>query len=232
MSEQTVVSKVEELMQSLDQVKKYKALSRLMLDFIIILLASVAALLALELTVNFMHLSGAFQGYFENLTTLTMITLTSTSRNNLLAILVPGLGVLAGLAWVNYKLKKVEVNIWKNTITEGFPGAIKLLQDIDWNTVLQDIRVAKIVYTLYSVAKVAGNWILAVLLLLIPYGLSVSFIHTSAVLYIFACLSLVIAFVLSRKDLKKKYQQLTSLDALLWELRWFNSEFKTAEFQA
>ncbi|MGD6809234.1 MAG: hypothetical protein ACQCN3_05995 [Candidatus Bathyarchaeia archaeon] len=231
MSEQTVVSKVEELMQSLDQVKKYKVLSRLMVDFTVIVLSSIVALLALELTVNVLHLLGAFQGYFENLTTLTTTYLTSTSRNNLFSILIPALGVLSGVAWVDYKLKKVEVNTWKNTIQEGFPGALKLLQDLDWNTVLQDIRTSKIVYALYSIAKVVGNWILSAMILILPFAVVFSFIHTSVNLYLFAVLSLTLALTLSRKNLQKKYQQITSLDALLWELRWFNSEFKTAEFQ-
>ncbi len=231
MSEQIVVSKVEELMRSLDQVKKYKALSHLMVDFLFIVLSSVAALLAFELAVNFLHLSGAFQGYFEGLTTLTTRSLTSTSQNNLFAILVPGLGVLAGVAWVDYKLKKVEVNTWKSTMQEGFPGALKLLQDLDWNAVLQDIRTSKIVYVLYAVAKVMGNWILAAIILIIPLGFGLSFIHATLNMYLFAFLSLILALVLTRKDLQKKYQQITSLDALLWELRWFNSEFKTAEFQ-
>ncbi|XHH08894.1 MAG: hypothetical protein ACFCUE_15220 [Candidatus Bathyarchaeia archaeon] len=231
MSEQTVVSKVEELMQSLDQVKRYKALSHLMVDFIVIVLSSVAAFFALEIAVNFLHLSGAFEGYFEGLTTLTTRSLMSTSQNNLFAFLIPGLGVLAGVAWVDHKLKKVEVNTWKSTMQEGFPGALKLLQDLDWNAVLQDIRTSKIVYALYSVAKVVGNWILAALILIIPVSLGLSFIHTTLNMYLFAFLSLILALVLSRKNLQKKYQQITSLDALLWELRWFNSEFKTAEFQ-
>ncbi|MGD6932931.1 MAG: hypothetical protein ACQCN5_01850 [Candidatus Bathyarchaeia archaeon] len=232
MSEQTVVSKVEELMQSLDQVKKYKALSQLMVDFIVIVLASVVAFLALQIVVNFLHLSGAFEGYFEGLTTLTTRSLMSSSQNNLFAILIPGLGVLVGVAWVDYKLKKVEVNTWKSSIQEGFPGALKLLEDIDWNSILQDIQTSKVIYALYSVAKVVGNWILVSISLIIVFGFGLTFIHTSLNIYLLAGLSLILALVLSSKDLQKKYQQVTSLDALLWELRWFNSEFKTAEFQA
>jgi hypothetical protein len=231
MSEQTVVSKIEELMKSLDQVKKYKALSHLMVDFIAIVLSSVVVLLALELAVNVLHLSGTFQGYFESLTTLTTKSLTSTSENNLFAILIPSIGVLAGVAWVDYKLKKVEVNTWKSTINEGFPGALKLLQDLEWNAILQDIQTSKIVYALYSVAKIVGNWIIAGILLGISLSFGLSLIHASVDLYLLAVLSLILALVLSRKDLQKKYRQITSLDALLWELRWFNSEFKTAEFQ-
>ncbi len=232
MSEEKVVSKVEELMQSLDQVKKYKALSHLMVDFIVIVLASVAAFLAFQIVVNFLHLSGVSEGYFEGLTTLTTRSLMSSSQNNLFTILIPGLGVLAGVTWVDYKLKKVEVNTWKSSIQEGFPGALKLLQDIDWNSILQDIQTSKIIYALYSVAKVVSNWILVSISLIIVFSFGLTFIHTSLNIYLLAGLSLILALVLSRKNLQKKYQQITSLDALLWELRWFNSEFKTAEFQA
>ena len=50
-NEARVAAQVEELMLALDQVKKYRALSRLMVDFSIIVLASIAVLISSELGV-------------------------------------------------------------------------------------------------------------------------------------------------------------------------------------
>jgi hypothetical protein len=70
-----------------------------MVDFTVIVLSSIVALLALELAVNVLHLSGASQGYFESLTTVTTTYLTSTSRNNLSQFSFQHLGYYREFAW-------------------------------------------------------------------------------------------------------------------------------------
>ena len=62
--EAQVVTKVEQLMRALDQVKRYRALSSLMVDFLIIMLVSVAALLTSELGVDFYKLGSVFGCYY------------------------------------------------------------------------------------------------------------------------------------------------------------------------
>jgi hypothetical protein len=236
--EAKVVSKVEELMKALDQVKRYRALSRLMIDFAVIMLLSIAVLLAWELGVDFYKLGNALGCYYMLLGQYTCTASVGLASQPLqllagLGILViPAAGLLAGVFWVDRKLKGVKVGEWKALLSQGFPGALKLLQDLKWDSVFEDIRASKIGYSVYFAVKVIGYWILSFVILLYPYAFGLSALHLDANLYTLALLSLVLVLVLSRGDLQRKYRQVISLDNLMWELRWFSSGFKPANFEA
>ena len=238
MSEEAqVVAKVEELMKALDQVKRYRALSRLMVDFAIIMLLSVVLLLSWELAVNFYKLESGFYCYYS---TPGLYTCTSSSARGLafvslfagFSLLIPVAGLLGGTVWVDRRLKSVKVGEWKESIQEGFPGAVKLLQEIRWDSVLEDIRVSRIGYPLYFIVKVVGYWLFASFVLFFPYVFGTSALHLEVNLYIPIVISLVLVLVLGRGDLQKKYNQVASLDNLMWELRWFSSGFESAKFEA
>ena len=237
-NEAQVVAKVEELMNALDQVKKYRALTRLMVDFALIMLASVVLLLSWELAVNFYKLETGFYCYYENAVqyTCTASSATGSLFVQLLAglslLVIPTTGLLIGIFWVDQRLKRVRTGEWKDSLREGFPGAVKLLQELRWESILEDIRASKIGYWVYFVAKVLGYWLLAYVVLLFPYALGISALHLDMNFYIPAFLSLVLVVVMSKDDLQRKYRQIVSLDSLMWELRWFSSEFKSAKFEA
>jgi hypothetical protein len=239
MSEEAlVVAKVQELMRALDQVKQYRALSKLMVDFVLIMLASIVLVLAWELGVNFYRLGSGFYCYYSAGGTYTCTPSSYTGPPflqffaGLSVLLVPTAGLLIGIFYVDRKLKSVKVEEWKASLEEGFPGAVKLLQELKWDSVLEDIRASKIGYSVYFAIKVAGYWLLSFVVLFFPFGIGSSFLHLEANLYIPALVSLVLVLVLSRRDLQKKYRQVVSLDNLMWELRWFSSGFKSAKFEA
>jgi hypothetical protein len=238
MSEEVqVVAKVEELMKALDQVKRYRALSRLMVDFAAIMLVSVVLLLSWELALNFYKLETGFYCYYS---TLGLYTCTASSSMGppfvalfagLSLLVIPAAGLLTGIFWVDRKLKSVKVEEWKESLKDGFPGAVKLLQELKWDSILEDIRVSKIGYSVYFAVKVVGYWLLAFIILLFPYEFGMSALHLDVNIYIPALLSFVLVLVLSRGDLLKRYEQVVSLDNLMWELRWFSSGFKSAKFE-
>jgi len=60
LTEENLSSKMTEFMTALDQVKAYRELASAMADFVIIIVASVAALLALNIVVNLLDV---FYGY-------------------------------------------------------------------------------------------------------------------------------------------------------------------------
>ncbi len=60
----------------------------------------------------------------------------------------------------------------------------------------------------------------------------ISALHLEVNLYMLAAVSLVLVLVLSRDDLQRRYQQVVSLDTLMWDLRWFSSGFRAAKFEA
>ena len=236
--EEQVTARVEELMRALDQVKRYRALSRLMVDFAVIMLVSVAALFSWELGVDFYRLGNGLGCYYAVPGTyVCTASLGSTpSVLQLFAglgiLLIPAIGLLVGVFWVDRELKAVKVEEWKDMLGQGFPGALKLLQEMKWDSVFEDIRASRIGYSVYFAVKVAGYWVLAFIALVFPYGLALSAFHLDVNLSTLALLSLVLVLVLSRGDLQRKYRQVVSLDNLMWELRWFSSGFKSANFEA
>jgi len=237
MSEETlVVTKVEELMASLDQVKRYRALARLLVDFLVIILASVVVMFFWELAVNLYKIGSGYYCYYGPPIAYTCTASLATGSLLVQALagfslLAPTAALLGGVYWVDRKLKSIKVGEWKDSLREGFPGAVKLLQEMKWDSILDDIRASKIGYTVYFLVKVIGYWVFAFVVLFFPYVFGISFLHVGLNLYILAFLSLGLVLVFSRKDLQKKYGQVQALDSLMFELRWFSDGFKSAKFE-
>jgi hypothetical protein len=237
-NEMAVTSKVEELMEAIDQVNRYRALTRLMVDFAMIMLVSIVGLLTLELGIDFYGLGTSLPCYYNALGTFTCVASVASASTGplflaaLSFLIIPAAGLLAGITWVDRRLKSVKGGLWKDSLGEGFPGALKLLQEMKWDSVFEDIRLSRIGYATYFAVKVAGYWALAFIGLFFPYVFGIGLIHTSPNVYLLAFFSLILVLVVMRKDLLSRYRQVVSLDNLLWELRWFSSEFRAAKFEA
>jgi hypothetical protein len=228
LTEENLAKKMEEFMSALDQVKKYRSLVSGMVDFIIIILASFILAQLLNIIGNVLVV---FSGY-------------TTFPINLIATISPGLlvspllilillgGIIVGALWVDRKLGSVKGGQWKSTLTEGAPGAIKLLQELKWETIFNDIKFAKLGFVLYGALKLLVYWILAFSLFGIFWGFGRSIFHMNIDTVSLVLLPLILVLVLSRKDLRQRYEQVGRLDSLLWELRWFDSEFRRADFKA
>ena len=225
-------------MKALDQVSKYRALTKLIVDFAIIMLVSIAGLLTLELGVNFYQVGTSFPCYYSSASSFICVassTSMSVGYESLAALsllLIPAAGLLIGIVWVDRRLKSVKGGAWRESLNEGFPGALKLLQGLNWDSVFEDIRLSRIGYAVYFMIKITGYWIFAFIVLVFPYTLGVSALHAYPNLYLLAFVSLALVLLLNRDDLQRKYNQVVSLDTLMWDLRWFSSEFRAAKFEA
>ena len=211
-----------EFMTALDQVKAYRELANAMADFVIIIVASIAALLALNIVVNLLDV---IYGY-------GFVTPGSSGWLLFFNFLILFFGVIIGILWVRRKLSSVKIAEWKSTLDEGTPGAIKLLQETNWEKIFNDIRFAKLGFSLYGAVKILAYWILAFFLFVVLSGFMGNIIHLSFDPISLAVIPLVLVLVLSMKDLRNRYEQVGRLDSLLWELRWFDSEFRRADFKA
>ena len=138
-----------EFLTAIDQVKKYRKLASAIVDFALILVISVAGLLTLHLVVNLLNLYG-----ISNVTANSWGVAFSS-------ILIPCIGVLIGVVWVGRKIDAVKIRQWENTLNEGTPGALKLLQETNWETIFSDIRFAKLGFAFYGTIKVAAYWLVA-----------------------------------------------------------------------
>jgi len=205
-------------MTTLDQVKKYRAIVSSMPDFVLIIFGSIVTSLSLYI---FMRLSRVFIGYNYLLNNIGSIEF----------LLIFAVGIYTGTYWVRRKVKSVKLGQWKDTLSEGAPGVIKLLQELQWNNIFSDIRSAKLGFFLYGISKILAYWSLAFISMIFFRELVRFVLHISIGEVTILIFSLIVILILSRNDLGKRYEQMGRLDWLLWELRWFESEFRGANFK-
>ena len=217
--EDDLSGKMTEFMAVLDQVKKYRALLAALPDFAIIFALSLIAALSVDV-VN--HLGIVFITYINYNTILP----------NALTFLALLIGLIVGVFLVNRKMRSVQGGQWKTTLNEGAPGAIKLLQELNWDNVYAEIRYAKLGFWLYGLLKTVVYWLLAFFVSLFAAEYLGNAIHWNVNLSIVALFSLALVLALSKNDFQKRYDQVGRLDALLWELRWFDNEFRRTNFEA
>ncbi|MBO3840160.1 MAG: hypothetical protein QXU09_02045 [Thermoproteota archaeon] len=231
--EQELIFKVEELMLSLDSTKEYKEIAKAMVDSSLILLSVILTILAAALIFNLFELSG----YINTFNILSPVIPYSITFYLLLSI-IP-IGVFVG----SRRASRRKSNDWREVLKEGPTGAIKLLTELDWKTVFEDLRIMK----LAMIARVIGGIILYYLFIqflfgFIAYAISILIFQSSFIDILFAYFDLYesalylmpipIAIFISKSDLRKYYQKLGSIDYLLWSLRWLYNEFKGMKFEA
>jgi hypothetical protein len=217
--EESLSAKLKEFMNVLDQVKQYSTLLTALPDFAIIIALSIILGLSAIIFSRFAIVFGS-------------LNLGPNPSNSALFIIFLLTGILVGVYWVNRRVKSVKVGQWKETLDEGLPGVIKLLQELNWDNIFSDIRHAKLGSWLYSITKIAAYWILTVILFSVLTNTLQNVLHFGTVDYVVELFSLVLVLVLNKKDICKRYYQVGRLDMLFWELRWFESEFRGANFEA
>ena len=230
MSEEDVVAKVGDLMRTLDDVKRYRELAHGMVDFAAIIVGSVIAVIALAMVQNSFEIAYGFPTSINGQALLLFAQPLGASPWVLLAqiaILIGGL--LLGILWVDRKVRRTRVGEWKETLDEGVPGALKLLSNIDWESLLGTVSLARVAYLFYALIKVVGYFLVATFLLSVAFLFS-GFLAPAVTTYYVAFIALTVVLVFTRKSLAEGFRKLRSLDLLFWDLRWFSSEFKRAEF--
>ncbi|XES77902.1 MAG: hypothetical protein ACBZ72_03270 [Candidatus Bathyarchaeia archaeon] len=221
-TEERVASKVAELMETLDHIKKYNALAKSLKKFVVIVGSSIAVFLAV-LTV--------FQIYeLELVLNSTMFVVVA-----FLSLLIPIAGLACGGFYMRKQINAVKEGEWRPEITKGFSATLKLLGDMDWEKTLEDITIGRLGYMIYGMFK-AGTYLVVTFAAfeLAWNGLTLIFLNQLVwvgALFWGLIAVLVVAFALGN-DLLKRYRELRALDMLVWELRWFSVEFERAEFQA
>ena len=231
MSEAEVVEKVSELMGALDDVKKYRELAYAMVDFLAIFVVAVIA------SVLLVFLQGVYDVVYGFPTSgpglpLGGIALPSTGLASIAIVAIILAGTLGGIVWVDRRVGRTRTGEWKKTIEEegGVPGAVKLLSELDWDSMLGAVSTSRVAYLFYAVLKMAGYSVLTFVLLFFVGGLLELWAVLPSGPGYAAALSVVLVLIFSKKSLEAGFRRLRSLDLLFWDLRWFYSEFKRAEF--
>ena len=210
---------MSEFMTALDQVKKYREILTSMTDFTIIILGTIVAALSFNI---FMRLSILF-------------IIADHGQNFVASFLFFAIfpaGIIAAVFRVRRRVKSVKTREWKTTLNEGAAGALKLIQELEWDNIFSSIRYAKLGFFIYGITKIMVYWGVAIVALYgFNWGLQWLF-HINMDMVTIVVLALVVVVFLNRNDLRKRYEQIGRLDWLMWELRWFESEFRGANFEA
>lgn len=221
MTEENVVAKVAELMETLDHVKQYNALAKSFKKFALIVLGAIAVFLALGASLGFLNLVVALDR--------PQIFLASV-----LLLLVPIAGVVAGVFYIKKTVSSIKTGEWKEELSNGFPSALKMLLEMDWDKTFDEISSGRVGYALYGLLKTAAYWIITIFAVGLVGNLLTFLVLGKAGLFggfIWGLLSILIVYLILRKDLSRRYNEIQALDKLLWELRWFSLELRRAEFQ-
>jgi hypothetical protein len=221
MTEEKVASKVTELMETLDQIKKYNAVAKSLKKFSAIIGSSLAiffAILTLFEILEFEHILNTTQFFVVDF----------------LSLLIPVAGLLSGVFFMRKQINSVHEGEWRSEISKGFSSTLKLLIDLDWEKTLEDISIGRLGYAIYGLLKTGTYIIVAVSAFeLLWNSLTLIFLQRiiSAGTLLCGLFAILLVLIILGKDLLKRYRELRTLDMLVWELRWFSLEFGRAEFQ-
>jgi hypothetical protein len=220
-TDEKVTSKVAELMETLDQVKKYSAFMYSLKKFVLIVGGSIAAFIIL-------------------LTMFEVFDLDLNINSSLfyaiafLTLLIPVAGLLMGILFVRKQMNKTKEGEWKDELSHGFSSALKILTDIDWDKTIDEIARGKLGYAIYGLVKAVAYLVITVFAFEFLWnGITILFLHQIILFGVIlsGLFAIMFVFIVLRSDLLNRYRELSQLDMLVLELRWFSLEFSRAEFQ-
>lgn len=223
MTEESVVAKVGELMEALDNIKKYSAFALYLRRFAIILGGSIITYLTIRILLGFYSLPAPASSH-----SVLYIAIVS------LFLFIPISGFIVGVLYVRRKINAVKTGTWREELSGGFPSALKMLLDLDWNQTMDEISVGQFGYMTYGVLKAIGYWFVT-WFILDRISLYIGLYSKPISLYgnfLIVVLSLLIVFLIVGNDLIRRYREIHSLDMLLWELRGLSLEFRRNQFKA
>ncbi len=222
LSEESVVSKVSELMETLDHIKRYNALARSLKKFSFIVVGSIAVFLSVGALLAIIKFAYSVE---EPVSFLF----------GFLLLLIPLIGLAAGVFYVRRQVNNTKTGEWKEKLSGGFPAALEVIMELDWDKTLDEISMGTLSYALYGLLKTAAYWLVTFFgFQLIANVLTLYFLHRSVIVdsFFLAAFALFLVLLLLGRDLLRRYKEIHALDMLLLELRWFSLELRRAEFQA
>jgi hypothetical protein len=210
--------KVEELMATLDSVRKYRVYIPAIASLLIYVLTAISLLLVAVLAANFIRVF-----YLADISYLYPPVF-------IISFILLLAGIEVGLRRVKKRVSEVDVGKWKGETSQGFSGAVKVLSELDWESELKNIRSARSDLIRYSVLKTAIYWV-AIFLLgeLLNLLILAPFLSLYLPLIPLGLIAALISIALTSEDVIGGYKRSRSLEILYWQLRSFYSEFRQKE---
>lgn len=217
-AEENVVAKVAELMETLDQIKKYGVLIRHFKMFTLIVVSSIVICVMVNTLLPYSGLLNSFNEFQQFFLTFPLV-------------LIPATGVVVGILFVRRKIDAVKTGEWKDELSHGFPSALKIFSEIDWDATFDVVSSGGLGYAMYSLVKGAAYWFISFFTLGFVFNLITYIVlhRIGALGYASFHFSLLITFLYLRKDLSRRFNEIRAIDKLHWELRRFIHELSSTK---
>lgn len=217
--EENITTKVAELMETLDEVKKFYVLERYFNKFASIVIGSIVVLIIANSLLPHTNLLDPFDGPQRFLLTF-------------LLVLIPISGITIGVFFIRRKIHAVKTGEWKEDLSHGFSSALKVLSEMNRESSFNALSSGGLSYAMYGLVKGAAYWIITYFALGFAFNIATYIVlHQTAVLGGASLwISLLVAFAYMKKDLSKRFNDIRAIDKLQWELRGFSYELRNAEF--
>jgi hypothetical protein len=214
--EESVVAKVTELMETLDEVEKFETVDKNFKKFALIVVSSIVILLVVSTLLPFSRLLAPFDPSQRFLL-------------NFLPVIIPVTGVSIGILFIRSKIAAVKSGEWKDELKHGFPSALKILSEMKWESSLETVSSSGLGYAMYGLVKGAAYWIITYFVLGLTFNLTTYIlIHQVAVLGgASVWISLLIAIGYLKIELTRRFNEIRAIDKLFWELRRISYEIST-----
>ncbi|MEM2081395.1 MAG: hypothetical protein QXP44_07255 [Candidatus Bathyarchaeia archaeon] len=213
LTEESVVAKVAELMETLDKIKKYGVLARHLKMFTSIVVSSIIICIVVYNLVSYSDFLITFDVFQRFFVTFPIV-------------LIPAAGVAVGILLVRSKVNAVKTGEWKEELSHGFPSALKILSETNLDEAFDVVSSGRLGYVMYGLVKGAAYGFISFFILGLVFNLA-----TYAVLHRIGALgyasfhcSLLITFLYLRNDLSRRFNEIRAIDKLYWELRRFGRE--------
>ena len=151
-----------------------------------------------------------------------------------LTLLIPVAGLFVGILFVRKQMDTTNEGKWKEELSHDFSSVLKILTEIDWDKTIDDITMGRIGYTIYGVVKTVAYLVITVFAFEFVWnGITILFLHQIILFGVIlsGLFAIIFVFIVLRSDISNRYRELSKLDMLVLELRWFSLEFSRAEFQ-
>ncbi|MCL5949493.1 MAG: hypothetical protein M1490_03335, partial [Candidatus Bathyarchaeota archaeon] len=151
-----------------------------------------------------------------------------------LFVLIPVVGIISAISFVRRRINSVKRGEWKEELANGFPSALKILLELDWEKTFEEIAIGKVGYAVYVVLKTATFWVITFFAMQLAGNAILVLFNQGTMIftgYLFTFLSFIIVFLILGNDLVKRYKEIQALDLLLWELRWFSIDVRKVDFE-
>jgi len=218
-TEEKVMTKVTELMETLDEIKKYEVLSTHFNKFALTVISSIVIVILASTLLPYSGLLASFdpaQRFFLMF----------------LLVLIPISGVVIGVVFVRRKINSVKTGEWKDELLHGFPAALKILSEMNFQSSFIKISSCGLNYVMYGLVKGIAYWIIAYFVAGLIFNLTTYIIvHQTQILGGASMwTALLVTFGYLKKELSKRFNEIRAIENLQCELRRLGHELRGTEF--